>query len=283
MRRAAQISCAGMNPRAAVTTCRDWAVAPLAGAHIVTASRRSTNSREPRSSAAVGSPAAWSSVVARTRIANAAGGLLARQRRHIEVGGDRLVQFAAVGYTAMTGATAKPIGASSAGGRLTIASAPGRAASPTCAHAVLDQRDNLATATQPRHRIRGHMDFAAVRADDPHRAPRRSHTNRLQADLIAADEADVVARLLGPLVAGRQEDAIHAVARREEGAGAVDHGGRPTTPLGRVWGGRGMPAAASNVALPFSLFPCRWWGKKWGTKPHVAQPISAKRDFAKTA
>lgn len=25
------------------------------------------------------------------------------------------------------------------------------------------------------------------------------------------------------------------------------------------------------------------WGTKWGTKPHVAQPISAKPEFARTA
>jgi hypothetical protein len=26
-----------------------------------------------------------------------------------------------------------------------------------------------------------------------------------------------------------------------------------------------------------------WWGTKWGTKLHVAQPISAKPDFTETA
>jgi hypothetical protein len=26
-----------------------------------------------------------------------------------------------------------------------------------------------------------------------------------------------------------------------------------------------------------------WWGTKWGTKPHLVQPISAKLDFVKTA
>src|SRR4051794_14115673 len=67
-------------------------------------------------------------------------------------------------------------------------------------HPVLDEGDDLTRPTQPRHRIRGHVELAAVRADDAHRVPRRGHPDRQQAALIAADEADVVAGLLPPQV-----------------------------------------------------------------------------------
>src|ERR1700759_2565802 len=50
------------------------------------------------------------------------------------------------------------------------------------------------------------MNFAASGADDAQRAPGRGHTNRQQADLIAADEADVVAGLLGPQVLAAYAD-----------------------------------------------------------------------------
>jgi hypothetical protein len=47
-----------------------------------------------------------------------------------------------------------------------------------------------------------------------------------------------------------------------------------------------MPAAIATIQTPDGgrdqPSPRFMWGTKWGTKSHVAQPISAESDFAKT-